>query len=60
MKKYTVSALGTEALETKVIEAESEVEAEEKYRELWLQGHVQVIDYWFNNFEIEEAEEERT
>ena len=57
MKRYRVWALGTDALETKTIEAENEEEAEEKYRELWLQGQVQAEDYRLHDFDIWEVEE---
>jgi hypothetical protein len=45
MKKFRVSAMGTEALATRVIEAETAEEAEEKYFDLWTAGKIEAFDY---------------
>ena len=52
MKKFTVSALGTEALQAIEIEAENAEEATEKYRALWEDGAVEALDYEFDHFTV--------
>jgi hypothetical protein len=56
MKKFTVSALGTEALQTIEIEAKNAEEVKEKYRAMWENGEVQALDYAFDHFTVTDHE----
>jgi len=56
VKKFAVSALGTEALQTKEIEAENAEEATEKYREMWDNGDVLALDYEIEHFTVTDQE----
>lgn len=56
MKKFTVSALGTEALQAVEIEAENAEEAKEKYRAMWENGEVLALDYEFDHFTVTDHE----
>lgn len=56
MRKFTVSALGTEALQAVEIEAENAEEAKEKYRAMWENGGVLALDYEFDHFTVTDHE----
>ncbi len=56
MKKFTVSALGTEALQAVDIEAESAEEAKEIYRTMWENGEIEALDYEFDHFTVTDHE----
>ncbi len=56
MKKFTVSALGTEALQAIEIAAENAEDAAEKYRVKWAAGDIAALDYEFDHFTVTEHE----
>lgn len=55
-KKYLVSALGTEALATAEIEAESVEDAKDQYHALWEDGMVEALDYEIDHYTITDQE----
>lgn len=50
MARFVISACGSEALETKEIEANTIVQAIEEYQDLWERGLVKSVDYEFAHF----------
>lgn len=58
MKKFSVSAIGTEVLAELVIAAETEEEAREKYFDLWCEGKVVARDYELEDYAVSEVSEE--
>ena len=50
--KYTVSAFGTEQLDSVEIEANSKEEAAEKYQEMWEAGNILALDYEIDHFTV--------
>ena len=48
MKKYKITAIGTEFLQEVEIEADSKEAAEKEYREMWENGELYAMDYELN------------
>lgn len=52
MAKFIVSALGTEALATTEIEAETVAEAVQIYQDQWAAGFILPVDYEIDHFTV--------